>query len=249
MSQGNSSSFGKEVISASQRLSGPIGQNLTNDTSRTLAPSMGAIAYGSDDNLLYYGSVDAWNVAGLTGSTGQQGLVGSTGATGQAGTASGTGSTGSFPSQFSETHAYMNYQAAGDIVILSGDTIVYNNAVLPSNGQITYNSGTGEVDIVSAGTYLLMWGHNIDGASASSTTTLYSNNVSQGPPYTLRSFYNNANNWDTHPNISCVFTTVSANTLLKIVNSSTLQLNLTDGGISPPQPFTQIAYFTIVRLS
>jgi hypothetical protein len=91
MSQGNSSSIGKEVISASQRLSSPTGQNLTDATTRTLSPSMGAIAYGSDSNLLYYGSVDTWNVAGMTGSTG----LGATGSTGRNATGStGLGATG-----------------------------------------------------------------------------------------------------------------------------------------------------------
>jgi hypothetical protein len=85
MSQGNSSSFGKEVISASQKLGCPIGQNLQDSTLRTLAPSMGAIAYGSDDNLLYYGSIDMWNVAGMTGNTGQQGSTGQRGSTGSTG--------------------------------------------------------------------------------------------------------------------------------------------------------------------
>jgi hypothetical protein len=91
MSQGNSSSFGKEVLSASQKLSSPTGQNLTNATTRTLSPSMGAIAYGSDTNLLYYGSVDTWNVAGMTGSTG----LGATGMTGLGATGmTGRGATG-----------------------------------------------------------------------------------------------------------------------------------------------------------
>jgi hypothetical protein len=104
MSQGNSSSFGSEVISASQRLSSPIGRNLTNVNTRTLAPSMGAIAYGADTDLLYYGSVDKWNIAmGNTGSTGSTGLgptgvchTGSTGlgATGNTGQPGNTGSTG-----------------------------------------------------------------------------------------------------------------------------------------------------------
>ena len=95
MSQGNSSSFGKEVISASQRLSSPTGQNLQDDVLRTLAPSMGAIAYGSDTNYLYYGSIDQWNIAGMTGiqgSTGQTGL-GATGIQGSTGQ-TGLGATG-----------------------------------------------------------------------------------------------------------------------------------------------------------
>lgn len=64
MSQGNQSSLAKEVLSASQRLSGPVGQNLSNSTTRTLAPSMGAVAYDSGDDMLYYGSVDTWNSVG-----------------------------------------------------------------------------------------------------------------------------------------------------------------------------------------
>ena len=70
-----SQSINANTLSASQRLVSPSGQNLTDATTRTLAPSMGAIAYGSDTNILYYGSVDAWNVAGSTGSTGSPGLT------------------------------------------------------------------------------------------------------------------------------------------------------------------------------
>jgi hypothetical protein len=92
MSQGNISSFGGEVISASKRLSSPTGQNLENATARTLAPSMGAVAYDSGVNKLYYGSIDTWYVVGATGTAG---LASSTGATGFASTGNtGLGATG-----------------------------------------------------------------------------------------------------------------------------------------------------------
>ncbi len=91
MSQGNSLSFGVEVVSASKKLSSPTGQNLANATTRTLAPSMGALAYDSGVNKLYYGSIDAWNIAGATGTTG----LGATGMTGLGATGhTGMGATG-----------------------------------------------------------------------------------------------------------------------------------------------------------
>ena len=91
MSQGSSSSFSKDSIGATRLLSSPVGQNLANSTTRTLVPSMGAVAYDSGANLLYYGSVDTWNVAGQTGISG----AGSTGlgATGRTGLGA-TGNTG-----------------------------------------------------------------------------------------------------------------------------------------------------------
>ncbi len=69
MSQGNNSAFGAEVLSASKKLSIPVGQNLTSSSLRTLTPSQGAIAYGSDDNLLYFGSVDTWTASNDTVTT------------------------------------------------------------------------------------------------------------------------------------------------------------------------------------
>ena len=91
MSQGSSSSFSKDSIGATRLLSSPVGQNLANATTRTLVPSMGAVAYDSGANLLYYGSVDTWNVAGQTG-------ISATGSTGSGGTGQtglgGTGRTG-----------------------------------------------------------------------------------------------------------------------------------------------------------
>ena len=89
MSQGSSSGFSKDSISATRLLGTPVGQNLTDANTRTLAPSVGAVAYDSGANLLYFGSSNAWNIAGVSGSTGSTGR----GATGNTGLGA-TGNTG-----------------------------------------------------------------------------------------------------------------------------------------------------------
>jgi hypothetical protein len=181
---------------------------------------------------------------------GPTGPMGRQGQPGQPGIASNTGATGpQGPSGFSqtETHAYFNLQARGIVTYTSGATFVFNNFILPTNGQITYNNNGG-ITVKSAGRYQILWGYNVDGSSLSTTTTLYVNGTSQGPSYTLRAYYNGSNSWDTHPHLSCIIN-LDANSLLTLRNSSTLGINLTDGGISPPQPTTQIAYLTIVKLT
>lgn len=105
MSQSNSSHVGFNTLGVTNKLSIPIGQNLSDTNMRTLAPSVGSIAYDSTTNRIYYGgSTDGWtpssNNIGSTGYTGSPGLsatgstgLGSTGMTGSPGLGA-TGSTG-----------------------------------------------------------------------------------------------------------------------------------------------------------
>ena len=59
------------TVIANNRLVAPIGSNLTNEATRTLMPSLGAIAYDSGANQLYYGDTTDWVLAqGQTGATG-----------------------------------------------------------------------------------------------------------------------------------------------------------------------------------
>jgi hypothetical protein len=100
MSQGNSSHSSYNTLGVTNRLSIPIGQNLTNTSTRTLAPSIGALAYDSTTNNVYFGgALDIW-VSGLgttgntgIGATGHTGMTG-LGMTGRDGSAANTGSTG-----------------------------------------------------------------------------------------------------------------------------------------------------------
>jgi hypothetical protein len=76
MSQYASSSTSAHTVVATNKLSIPIGTNLADPNTRTLAPSLGGLAYNSTDNLIYYGSGgNGWNSVG-------SGTQGSTGATG-----------------------------------------------------------------------------------------------------------------------------------------------------------------------
>jgi hypothetical protein len=81
MSQYGSSSTSAHTVSATNKLSIPIGINLLNVNTRTLAPSIGAIAYDTTTNLIYCGgTTDVWNsvgggTAGTTGATGSTGFI------------------------------------------------------------------------------------------------------------------------------------------------------------------------------
>lgn len=61
MSQsGNNTSTSTSTVSVSQVLSLPIGQNLSNPLTRTLAPSPGSIAFDSGLQKLYIGTTTGW---------------------------------------------------------------------------------------------------------------------------------------------------------------------------------------------
>jgi hypothetical protein len=269
MSQGNSSSFGKEVISASQRLSGPIGQNLTNDTSRTLAPSMGAIAYGSDDNLLYYGSVDAWNVAGMTGAggatgntgqtglgatgntgmtgigaTGRTGMTGQIGPTGAPGQASVTGATGNSATA-TNGYFYVGSDSGTGTPVPTGLSIQW--VTQQAHGGIT-NDGVGNITVPATGTYLITWGYSVATASASTLTSLFVNGVFIGGQYSLSMRFDGINTYTLQGAFTCIYD-ANAGDVFSIRNNHGppyANLILTDGGILPP---TQIASFTVTRLA
>jgi len=83
MSQGSSSSF--NTLSATNKFTPPIGQNLSNTATCTLAPSLGAIAYDvTTDRICLGNSQNVWipgfGSTGSTGMTGGNGNVGPTGA-------------------------------------------------------------------------------------------------------------------------------------------------------------------------
>lgn len=85
-------SLNRDTIVANSKLVSPIGINLTNESTRTIAPSPGAIAYDSGTNLLYYGDTVDWLVVtGVTGPTGAPITVGPYSASGNANGASITG--------------------------------------------------------------------------------------------------------------------------------------------------------------
>jgi len=60
MSQSSNNSSFFNTVTAAERLSSPVGRNLTNAVSRTLIPASGSIAYDIDSELLYYGNSDRW---------------------------------------------------------------------------------------------------------------------------------------------------------------------------------------------
>lgn len=61
MSQsGNNTSCSTSTVSATQVLSVPIGQNLTNALTRTLVPSVGSIAFDSVAQKLFVGTATGW---------------------------------------------------------------------------------------------------------------------------------------------------------------------------------------------
>ena len=93
MSQSNSSSY-NDVVIAGQKLTAPVGFQLTDPANRTLVPSSGAIAYDIGAELLYFGTTDQWVVAATTGQTGPTGQQGQTGPTGQQGQTGPTGQQG-----------------------------------------------------------------------------------------------------------------------------------------------------------
>ena len=95
MAQYASSGISHHNISATGRLTIPMGSNLSDSITRTLTPSMGALAYDAPANLVYYGDVDTWNLFG-GGGIGSTGMTGRNGVTGLSVTGStGLGSTGS----------------------------------------------------------------------------------------------------------------------------------------------------------
>ena len=61
MSQsGNNNSTNSATITATQRLTIPIGKNLSSATLRTLVPTQGAIAYDDVANGIFYGTSNQW---------------------------------------------------------------------------------------------------------------------------------------------------------------------------------------------
>jgi hypothetical protein len=86
------------TIVATDRLSIPSGDNLSNTNSRTLIPSSGSLAYEINSNRIYYGDTEKWNLIsnyqGLTGPTGMDGKTGSTGMDGKTGSTGMDGKTG-----------------------------------------------------------------------------------------------------------------------------------------------------------
>ena len=48
------------VFSKIDKLSIPNGENLPDPLTRTLTPSLGAIAFNDTDQQLYFGTVDSW---------------------------------------------------------------------------------------------------------------------------------------------------------------------------------------------
>lgn len=271
MSQGNSSSFAKETISASRQLSVPIGQNLTNATTRSLVPSMGAISYGSDANLLYFGSTDTWNTVsgiagstGIGGSTGNTGLgatgrtgmtgIGTTGTTGQTGqtgqpgvNATGyTGPTG-LSDQVTQTSAYFWIVGTNttSTVITQGSNFIFTNSDLPGNAQITYNSGTGQITVLQGGRYLVSFGYNSNGG-VTNIASLYIN-ASTALRHTLINHYNATNIFDTHPTLTEVLTLGSGDviTLRNSITSSATSITLL---AETETPAGQVAFLSIVRL-
>ena len=81
----NQSGVNAHTIVANGRITVPSGRNLLNESTRTLMPSQGALAYGEDTILLYYGDDTDWLLlaAGGIGPTGPTGPNnGVTGATG-----------------------------------------------------------------------------------------------------------------------------------------------------------------------
>lgn len=149
MSQGNSSTFSKEIISATGRLSSPVGQNLTNVNTRTLTPSMGALAYGSDSNVLYFGSVDTWNVvAGPAGATGFTGPTGSAGPTGFG----ITGSTGQ-PGITSVGPFSLTSTANGATITSQVLTLYSADTVNPGGVNVTGQSFSGVKNFLSGASF------------------------------------------------------------------------------------------------
>jgi hypothetical protein len=162
MAQYASSSTSAHTVVATNKLSVPIGTNLLNPSTRTLAPSLGALAYDITSNLIYCGgNADVWNVvgggtAGYTGLPGDNGATGSTGIMGQPGSTGIQGSTGSIPStitnltvtNLNSTNASINnltipsFNPAGvvhnDASGLFTSSLIVNNDIL-SGANITDN--------------------------------------------------------------------------------------------------------------
>ena len=126
------------TVIANNRLVAPIGSNLTNEATRTLMPSLGAIAYDSGANQLYYGDTTDWVLA--------QGQTGPTGA-------SITGPTGPNPIS-SYGNMYWTLVNADPVPVASGTSVPWTSAG-PTLG-FTFNAGTG-LTATQAGTYLVTW--------------------------------------------------------------------------------------------
>ena len=89
MAQHNSASVSYNTSSSIRGVNIPTGNMLADSHSRTLAPSMGALAFDSQTNSLYMGCCDTWIPCG-SGGNGYTSRDGSTGVSGM----SYTGSTG-----------------------------------------------------------------------------------------------------------------------------------------------------------
>lgn len=59
---GSSSHTAYSSLGASDKLSIPVGQNLSNSSTRTKIPSPGALAYDSGINRMYFGDSSSWNI-------------------------------------------------------------------------------------------------------------------------------------------------------------------------------------------
>lgn len=244
MSQGSSNGgFNKEVLSASKLLGSPIGQNLTNVNTRTLAPSMGAVAYGSDTNLLYYGSVDAWNVAGMTG---MPGTSSATGATGAAGLNGSTGSVGATGTSATTTNGFFDIAQTGisTLVVPFATGVPFTFSTL--SGGISYPANNGQITLTNTGRYLVQFGYNVIQQPAQ--FTFYLNGVSLGGNYTVVSIWDNSQSLDLQGHISVIVNVVASNSILEIRNTLS-----TSGTITLSAPVTgnstSMAYLTVIKLT
>lgn len=119
------------TIVATDRISIPSGDNLSNINSRTLVPSSGSLAYEPSTNLIYYGDTEKWNLFG----SGPQGCTGCTGPTGLGSTGpTGLGATG--PTGMDGKTGPTGLGATG-MTGVAGSSSIGIEALITNNGTAT----------------------------------------------------------------------------------------------------------------
>jgi hypothetical protein len=216
-----------DVITVTNKLTIPLGQNSTNPLTRTKVPSPGALSYDEPTQLFYYGDTAQWNeVLGPQGPVGVTGIVGPQGPPGQAGATGPSRPTNDFGNV-----TWTLSHAQGEITIPSASSFPWN--INNVGGNVTYN-GTSLV-AGTAGTYLCCFGFALIKPSTAFNVPQSVSLITNNDSTTAVSQYTLQERQD--PNVIIVFPrpiyfnakgqtgsvviTVAAGTTINIINSLT----------------------------
>ena len=125
---------------------------------------------------------------------------------------------------------------ASPVNVASLDSIKFSSATV--SGSVTYNAGLGELTLPNVGYYSVRWQYHT--SIFGSTTTLYMNDVSLGPEFTVGNDYNGVNTWEVSASQEVLIATPFINSVLKIVNISVSVLPLAPPDYSKPSIFASL---------